>query len=76
MELECTGVVLTDPVSGAVLCQNGSGAAVAWVVTPSFDFTAFDTSGAGEAFAAGFVLVGSCWAIGKAVGLILSVIRR
>lgn len=31
---------------------------------------------AGEAFAAGFVLVGTCALIGKAVGSILAVIKR
>jgi hypothetical protein len=41
-----------------------------------FDITSLDTVQAGEAFAAGFVIIGTCWAIGKAIGLILSVVRR
>jgi len=42
----------------------------------SFDWAHFDTAAAGEAFAAGFVLIGSCAVIGKAIGAILGVIRR
>ena len=42
----------------------------------SFDISQLDTVQFGEAFAAAFVIVGMCWALGKAVGMILEMIRR
>lgn len=41
-----------------------------------FDISALDLTQAGEAFAAGFVIVGMCWALGKAVGMIVSIVKR
>jgi hypothetical protein len=58
------------------VCLDGTGAVVAWEAVPAFDISQLDTTQAGEAFAAAFVIVGTCWAIGKAVGLILGVIKR
>jgi hypothetical protein len=72
---ECPGNVVTD-MAGAPLCLDGSSAPLTWVSVPVFDITSLDTVQAGEAFAAGFVIIGTCWAIGKAIGLILSVVRR
>jgi hypothetical protein len=42
----------------------------------AFDISQLDTVQAGEAFAAAFVIVGMCWALGKAVGAVLDVVRR
>lgn len=75
MSIECPGNVQTL-ASGAPSCVDGSGAVLAWQAVPAFDVSQLDTSQAASAFAAGFVIVGTCWAIGKAVGLVLSVIRR
>ena len=44
--------------------------------TVPFDISQIDTVQAGEAFAAAFVIVGMVWALGKAVGALLEVIRR
>lgn len=75
MSIECPANVVTG-VDGSALCVDSSSAPVAWVSVPAFDISQLDTGEAGEAFAAGFVIVGTCWAIGKAVGLFLSVVRR
>ena len=75
MSIECPANVSTL-VDGSPACLDGAGNVVAWQAVPAFDVSQLDTTQAGEAFAAGFVIVGSCWAIGRAVGLILSVIRR
>lgn len=75
MSVECPANVSTL-ADGSPACLDSSGAVVAWQAVPPFDVSQLDTVQAGEAFAAGFVIVGTCWAIGKAVGLILSVIRR
>lgn len=75
MQLDCPATVVTDPATGALLCQDGTGAAVAWVVTPSFDPTQIDPATASAAFAGGFVLVGTAWAIGWAVRAVLSPLK-
>jgi len=70
------GAVSTSS-AGAPLCLNPSDSSVvAWTSQPDFDFSTFDTASASAAFAAGFVIVGTLWAIGKAVGLLLGVVRR
>lgn len=75
MSIECPANVSTLS-DGSPACLDAASAPVAWQVVPSFDISQLDTTQAGEAFAAGFVIVGTCWAIGKAVGLVLSVIKR
>jgi len=45
-------------------------------LTPPFDLSQIDTVAAEQSFAAGFVLVGMFWALGKAISAILSVVRR
>lgn len=75
MSVECPANVSTLP-DGSAACLDGSGAVVAWQVVPQFDVSQLDTMQAGEAFAAGFVIVGTCWAIGRAVRAVLEVIRR
>jgi hypothetical protein len=75
VSIECLANVSTLPDGGAA-CLDSSGNVVAWQVVPPFDISQLDTTQAGEAFAAAFVIVGTCWAIGKAVGLILQVIKR
>ena len=76
--LSCPGVVSTDATvdPGAPICTNGSGAAVQWQAVPPFDVSQLDYGQAEEAFAAAFVIVGTCWAIGKAVALVFDAIRK
>lgn len=61
---------------GAPACQDGNGNLVSWVSVPPFDVSQLDYGQAGEAFAAGFVIVGMCWALGKAVGAIMDAVRK
>jgi sugar/nucleoside kinase (ribokinase family) len=75
VSIECLANILTLP-DGSAACLDGSGNVVAWQVVPPFDISQLDTTQAGQAFAAAFVIVGMCWALGKAVGMILQVIRR
>ncbi len=76
MSIECVGVVLTDAISGAPQCHDGSGAVVAWTVVPPFDPSQIDAPTALGAFSAAFVMVGTAWAIGFGVRTVLSQIRR
>jgi len=76
MQLDCPGNVATDSISGALECHDGSGAVVAWVVTPSFDPSQLDTTQLAGAFSAGFVVVGTAWAIGWSVRALLRMIGR
>ena len=75
MSIECPANVSTLS-DGSPACLDSSGNLVAWQAVPAFDISQLDTAQAGEAFAAAFVIVGTCWAIGKAVGLVLSVVRH
>lgn len=73
--IECPANVTTLS-DGSPACLDSTGAVVPWQAVPPFDVSQLDYAQAGEAFAAGFVIVGMCWSLGKAVGSILSIIRR
>jgi len=60
---------VTTSSLGAAECS------VPWVVVPDFDFSQLDAPSASGAFAAGFVLVGIGWAIGKSFGVVLSMFK-
>jgi hypothetical protein len=75
MRIECPGVVVTDS-NGAALCQDTVGAPLSWTTIPSFDIESIDNAVAAEAFAAGFVIVATAWAIGRGVSIVLGVIGR
>jgi hypothetical protein len=64
MQLECPNTVLTDPVTGALLCQDGAGGSVAWLVTPSFDISQIDPATGTSFMAWGFFTMAMGWAIG------------
>ncbi len=57
MQLDCPATVTTDSTSGAVLCQDGTGASVAWVVTPDFDVSQIDPATMTAFMAWGFFIV-------------------
>ena len=77
VQVDCPATVATDPATGALLCQDGTGAGVAWVVTPSFDISQLDpesitafTSWGFFVTALGFI---SIWGIKQVVRYIRSV---
>ena len=69
--LRCDGDVLVA-TDGAPLCSG------AWTLVPvpePFTVEALDPSQMAEAFSAGFVIVGTCWAVGWAARALLSMIK-
>lgn len=70
----CPGTIVTD-TAGAALCQDMGGAALAWTTTPAFSIEALDPLMLSGAFAAGFTLVGTGWAIGYGVKTVLKVLK-
>lgn len=66
--------MVSTGADGSAQCTNGSGVVVAWVSVPPFDVSQLDFGQAGHAFAAGFVMVGMCWMLGRAVGMVLKAV--
>lgn len=75
MLLDCPANVVTL-TNGEVACQDSGGGAVAWLVSPTFDLGQLDPEMMAAAFAAGFVIVGTAWAIGKGARIVLSMLGR
>lgn len=57
------------------MCQDMGGAPLAWTVTPAFSVDQLDPVIVSGAFAAGFVLVATGWALGYAARLVLSMLK-
>lgn len=74
MQLDCGATVTTLP-SGAVACVDGTGAAVAWTVVPSFNITQLDSTSLAGAFGAGFTICFLAWAAAKGATIIVRFIR-
>lgn len=70
MRVTCPGAVVSTGSEGEPLCLDGLGAPVAWESQASFTF-----ADSAEPFFAGFALVMVFWALGKAVSLVLRVVR-
>lgn len=60
---------------GQALCLDSTSAPVAWEVQPEFDLAQLEVSMLSGAFAAGFVIVGTGWAIGRGFKFVLSLLR-
>lgn len=75
MQIDCPGVVVTD-ANGVAICEDMEQAPLAWVEVPKFDLEDVDSEIAGEAFVAGFIIVGTAWAIGFGVRALLSMVKR
>lgn len=73
-QITCPGVVVTD-VSGVPVCQDMNGQPAAWTTTPAFSIEALDPLIVSGAFAAGFTLVATGWAIGYGVKIVLRMLR-
>lgn len=62
--------------AGEALCLDSMGAPVAWEIQPEFDVSMLEADDLGGAFAAGFVIVGTAWAIGYGFRQVLRMIGR
>lgn len=76
MRVNCPGFAVVTGSAGEALCQDSLGAPVAWEVTPEFDVSQLDSAQLSQAFAAGFVVIGTAWAIGRGFRAVLSMLRR
>lgn len=70
----CPGEVVD--VGGVAECHDEMGMPLAWESYPTFSIGDVDPAIASTAFAGGFVIVGTAWAIGWAARSLLSMIRR
>lgn len=72
MQVECPANVETGP-SGEPWCVDESWRPISWepVVPFSIDFEQI-----AEPFSVGFLLMASCWALGKAVALVIGLVKR
>lgn len=67
--VDLTSLVCTDvPASAYVFGVGG--------LSPPFDVSQLDAAQVEYAFAAGFLLVGMFWALGRAVSMVMSMVRR
>lgn len=74
MRVSCPGVqVLTGP-AGEAVCADSLGAPVAWEVQPEFDVAQLEPEMLAGAFAAGFIICATGWAIGYGFRVLLSAI--
>jgi hypothetical protein len=76
--IDCGGYVLTDPTTGALICNaaaDGSGAVVPWVVSPSFDVSTLDPSSLTAYFAWGWFIVAFAWGIGYGFRITLKFLK-
>lgn len=73
--IQCSATLQTG-VDGSAQCVDGTGAAVAWTAVPEFDPSLIDLTVAGEAWAVGFVMIGTSWFIGKAGQVVMNAIKR
>lgn len=71
----CQGTIVTDG-SGVPACLDQQSAPLAWIQQAPFDPNLVDPAVASMAFAAGFMIVGISWALGRGVRAVLDLIRR
>jgi hypothetical protein len=71
----CPANLVTGP-GGVPACVDGSGGAVAWVQTIPFDFTQLDVPTLAAVFGVGFTIIGMCWFLGKAVGIVVNMVKN
>jgi hypothetical protein len=78
VELLATDYLQSVDLSSLVCSDQPASAFVFGVggLSPPFDISQLDTTQVAGAFAAGFVLVGMFWALGKAVGMLMGMVRR
>lgn len=75
MRVTCPGTQVLTGSAGEPLCADSLGAPVAWEVVPEFEVSSLEADQLGAAFAAGFVIIGTGWAIGRGFKYVLSLLR-
>lgn len=75
MRISCPGAQVLTGSSGEAVCADALGAPVAWEVQPEFDVADLESDQLAGAFAAGFVLVATGWAIGRGFRYVLGMLR-
>lgn len=70
----CPGEVVD--VMGVAECHDDMGSPLAWESAPTFTIEEVDPAIASAAFAGGFAIVGTAWAIGWAARALLRMIER
>lgn len=75
MKIMCPGVSIATGVNGEPLCLDSGGSPVAWEAIPEFEVSSLDVAQLGAAYAAGFVLIGTGWAIGRGFKFVLSMLK-
>lgn len=64
---------------GTLVCSDQPASAFVFGVgglSPPFDLSQLDTTQITYAFSAGFLMVGMFWALGKAVGMLMGMVKR
>lgn len=75
MRLDCPGTEIQTGAAGEALCVDGLGAPVAWQAVEEFDVSQLEADQLAGAFAAGFVICATGWAIGRGFRYVLSMLR-
>lgn len=75
MRVMCPGSQIATGAAGEPLCLDALGAPVAWEAQPEFDVSQLEAADLGGAYAAGFVLIGTGWAIGRGFKYVLALLR-
>lgn len=72
----CSGDQITQHWERLVSCEYADGSAAPWVMQETFSISDLDNSVASAAYASGFVIVGTAWAIGWGCRAVLNLLRR
>jgi hypothetical protein len=75
MRVTCPGAQVMTGAEGQALCLDSLGEPVAWEVVAEFEPSMLEAEDLAGAFAAGFIVVGTGWAIGRGFKYVLSLLR-
>lgn len=76
MRVSCPGTQVLTGTNGEPLCLDSVSAPVAWEIQPEFDVSQLEAEDLAGAYAAGFVIVGTAWAIGYGFRQVLRMIGK
>lgn len=72
MRVECPGVVVTGAVGEPLCLEVGTAEPVEWQPLPD---AYLSVESAAQAFSVGFMVVATCWGLGKGVALVLRLVK-